>query len=87
MPTFSDGRSARTSYRSLFISDLHLGARACRTGPILDFLRGVEAETIYLVGDIFDLWHGGRLHWAAAHDAIMADLRARAPALPPCGGP
>ncbi|MCT4369811.1 UDP-2,3-diacylglucosamine diphosphatase [Yangia mangrovi] len=80
MPTFSDGRSARTPYRSLFISDLHLGARACRAGPILDFLRGVEAETIYLVGDIFDLWHGGRLHWAAAHDAIMAELRARAKA-------
>lgn len=80
MPTFSDARNARTPYRSLFISDLHLGARACRSGPILDFLRGVEAETIYLVGDIFDLWHGGRLHWAAAHDAIMAELRARAKA-------
>ncbi|MCA0995894.1 UDP-2,3-diacylglucosamine diphosphatase [Alloyangia pacifica] len=78
MPTFSAGKIARTSYRSLFISDLHLGARACRSGPILEFLRGVEAETIYLVGDIFDLWHGGRLHWAAAHDQIMAELRSRA---------
>ncbi|WP_226624588.1 UDP-2,3-diacylglucosamine diphosphatase [Alloyangia pacifica] len=80
MPTFSDALNARKPYRSLFISDLHLGARACRAAPILEFLRGVDAETIYLVGDIFDLWHGGRLHWAAAHDAIMAELRARATA-------
>ncbi|HBM59597.1 UDP-2,3-diacylglucosamine diphosphatase [Salipiger marinus] len=78
MPSRSVGRNAPKSYRSLFISDLHLGARACRVGPVQEFLRGVEAETIYLVGDIFDLWHGGRLHWTPRHDAVLGDLRARA---------
>ena len=78
MPSRSVGRNAPKSYRSLFISDLHLGARACRVGPVQEFLRGVEAETIYLVGDIFDIWHGGRVHWSDAHDAVLTDLHARA---------
>lgn len=73
------GRAVRTSsLRSLFLSDLHLGARASRPAQVLDFLKGVEAETIYLVGDIFDLWHGGRVHWNDAHEAVMDDLAQRA---------
>ncbi|GGG71281.1 UDP-2,3-diacylglucosamine hydrolase [Salipiger pallidus] len=67
----------RGSLRSLFLSDLHLGARASRPRQILEFLSGVEAETIYLVGDIFDLWHGGRVFWSDAHEAVLANLRAR----------
>jgi len=59
-------------YRALFLSDLHLGARASRPQVVLDFLRQHSAETIYLVGDIFDLWHGGRIHWHHAHDAVAA---------------
>lgn len=78
MPSSPAGTDARRTLRSLFLSDLHLGARASRPGHVLDFLRGIEAETIYLVGDIFDIWHGGRVHWSDAHDAVLTDLRARA---------
>lgn len=70
-------RPARRRYRALFVSDLHLGARGCCAEDFLEFLRGIEAETIYLVGDILDIWHPGRLHWGAAQDAIIADLMAR----------
>ena len=42
-------------YRTLFISDLHLGNSACRAHELLDFLDRVSADTIYLVGDIIDL--------------------------------
>lgn len=70
-------RTARRRYRALFVSDLHMGARGCRAEAFLEFLRGIEAETIYLVGDILDIWHPGRLHWGAAHDAIIAELMAR----------
>ncbi|EPX82578.1 UDP-2,3-diacylglucosamine diphosphatase [Salipiger mucosus] len=74
----SSGADARQFYRTLFLSDLHLGARASRADVVRTFLRTVEAETIYLVGDIFDLWHGGRVHWSAAHDDVLEDLRDRA---------
>lgn len=42
--------------KTLFLSDLHLGTRACKTSYLKDFLKNVEAETIYLVGDIIDGW-------------------------------
>ena len=40
--------------RSVFISDVHLGFKGCQAGYLLDFLRTVECEQIYLVGDIVD---------------------------------
>lgn len=44
------------SYRSIFLSDTHLGLRAARTEYLLDFLKHVECDNLYLVGDIFDIW-------------------------------
>jgi UDP-2,3-diacylglucosamine pyrophosphatase LpxH len=43
-------------FRTLFISDVHLGARGSQAGRLLDFLRAHDADTIYLVGDIVDGW-------------------------------
>ena len=48
------GRPAR--YRTIFLSDLHLGTRGCQADLILDFLRHNDADTVYLVGDIVDGW-------------------------------
>ena len=62
------------SHRSLFISDLHLGARGCQPEAIIKFLRGCRVDTIYLVGDIFDFWHVGKIHWSKVHDDIIAEL-------------
>lgn len=62
------------AFRSVFLSDLHLGARACRPGPILAFLRELEADRLYLVGDILDTFHGGRVHWGPAQEAIVGEL-------------
>ena len=42
--------------RTLFLSDLHLGTKGCQAALLLDFLRDVDADTIYLVGDIVDGW-------------------------------
>ncbi len=44
------------AFRTLFISDVHLGARGCQADRLLDFLRCHDAHTIYLVGDIVDGW-------------------------------
>lgn len=62
------GTSARFSHRSLFISDVHLGSRFSDVRNFADFLHRNDAETIYLVGDIFDLWSlGRRVRWTAGH--------------------
>ena len=42
--------------RALFISDVHLGTRTSQAGALLEFMKHVEADTIYLVGDIIDFW-------------------------------
>ncbi len=67
-------------YRSLFLSDFHLGSRGCSPGPILDFLQSVQADAIYLVGDILDLWHGGPVQWGDIHAEIIETLEAHAEA-------
>ena len=43
-------------HRAIFLSDMHLGARMCQAGKIIDFLERNMADTIYLVGDIIDNW-------------------------------
>lgn len=63
--------------RSLFLSDLHLGASGARPDKVLDFLRGHQAETIYLVGDIFDIWNN-RPTWTPTHTQVVKLLLDRA---------
>ncbi len=65
-------------HRSLFLSDLHLGARGCRADRLLDFLRANTAAEIFLVGDILDLWHPPFPQWGSAQDQVLALLFRRA---------
>ncbi len=64
-------------YRAVFISDVHLGTRSAKTGALLDFLKRVECDDLYLVGDIVDLWKVRRGPcWSQAHnDCIQKILR------------
>jgi len=50
----------KTRYRSLWISDVHLGMKAARAECLADFLARHDADTLYLLGDIVD---GLRLRW------------------------
>ena len=62
-------------YRSIFISDLHLGTRNSQATALLEFLRTTEAETIYLVGDIVDFWKVRRgPHWPQSHNDVVQKL-------------
>ena len=62
-------------YRTLFLSDLHLGTRGCQAHLILDMLRHVEADTIYLVGDIIDGWRlRAGWYWPQAHNDVIQKL-------------
>ena len=66
-------------YRSLFISDVHLGTRAAQAELLLDFLRHNEADTIYLVGDIVDGWRlKSGWYWPQAHNDVAQKLLRKA---------
>lgn len=63
------------SYRTLFISDIHLGTRTSQAEMLLDFLKHTEAETIYLVGDIIDFWRIKRgAIWPQAHNDVLQKI-------------
>jgi UDP-2,3-diacylglucosamine pyrophosphatase LpxH len=69
--SFDGGRN----YRALFLSDVHLGTRSCQAEPLLDFLRDVDADVIYLVGDIVDFWKVRRgAHWPQTHNDVIQKL-------------
>jgi UDP-2,3-diacylglucosamine pyrophosphatase LpxH len=69
---------SRTSARTLFLSDIHLGFRHARARELNEFLHGVEAECIVLVGDIIDaLSLARRAFWTAAHTQVVRTLLAR----------
>ena len=62
-------------YRTLFISDIHLGTRNAQADALLDFLRVAEADVIYLVGDIVDFWKVRRgPYWPQAHNDVLQKL-------------
>lgn len=63
------------SYRTLFISDVHLGTRTSQAEMLLDFLKHIDAETIYLVGDIVDFWRIRRgAVWPQTHNDVLQKL-------------
>jgi UDP-2,3-diacylglucosamine pyrophosphatase LpxH len=70
--TVSPRAMATTAYRSIFISDTHLGTRGCRAEFLADFLKSVSCENLYLVGDIIDGWRLRRSwFWDHHHDEVL----------------
>jgi UDP-2,3-diacylglucosamine pyrophosphatase LpxH len=65
-------------YRTGWISDVHLGSRGSKAESLLQFLREHEFETLYIVGDLIDVWQLRRgIYWPQAHnDVIQKILRA-----------
>ena len=62
-------------YRTIWISDVHLGTRGCKAEFLLDFLRCTDARTIYLVGDIVDGWRLRKSwYWPQTHNDIIQKL-------------
>ena len=65
--------------RSIFISDIHLGTRACQAERLLDFLRDHTSDHLYLVGDIIDFWGMARgIHWSQAQNTVVQKMLRRA---------
>lgn len=71
--------AARSRYRTVWISDVHLGTRGCNAELLIDFLDHVDSETMYLVGDIIDGWRlKKKFYWPAAHNDIVWRIMKRA---------
>lgn len=68
-----------TRVRALFISDVHLGTRACQAERLLEFLRAYESDYIYLLGDIVDFWAMNRsIQWTRAHNTVVQKVLRKA---------
>ncbi len=66
-------------FASLWISDIHLGSRDCQAQALLQFLRSLQVDTLYLVGDVVDVWAlQRRFHWPEPHQAVLRQLNAMA---------
>jgi UDP-2,3-diacylglucosamine pyrophosphatase LpxH len=68
----ADGIAPKRRYRTVFLSDTHLGTRGSRAESLAAFLRGIECEQLYLVGDIVDGWRLRKSwYWDRHHDEVL----------------
>ena len=64
--------SAKVHFRTLVLSDLHLGTKDAQARELLEVLRGIRCDKLILNGDIVDLWSLQRKnHWGPAHTAVV----------------
>jgi UDP-2,3-diacylglucosamine pyrophosphatase LpxH len=70
-----DALDSATHYRTIWISDIHLGTPGCQAAALLEFLRTTECETLFLVGDIIDGWQLRRSwYWPQEHNDVVQKL-------------
>lgn len=59
-------------YRTVWLSDIHLGCKDCKADYLLSFLENNQFDRLYLVGDIIDMWAmSKRLLWPASHNQVL----------------
>lgn len=66
--------------RSIFLSDIHLGTKACQAGQLLEFLKSYSSDNLFLLGDIVDLWamRRGGIHWTPEQNTFVQKILRRA---------
>ena len=65
----------RTRYRTVFVSDVHLGSRGCQAAQFCRFLKHIECDKLYLVGDIVDFWRlRSKPFWPTEHNEVLRRL-------------
>jgi len=66
-------------YRSIWLSDIHLGTRGCQAEYLLDFLKHNDSDHLYLVGDIVDGWRLKKgWFWPQPHNDVVQKILRRA---------
>lgn len=74
-----ENNSCKKNYRSIFISDTHLGTKYCHADSLIQFLLNTESEYLYLVGDIIDLLAMKKnIHWPKQHTQILKIIQKKA---------
>lgn len=69
----------RAKYRTIWISDVHLGTKGCNADMLIDFLDRTDSDTMYLVGDIIDGWRlKKKFYWPSTHNDIVWRVMKRA---------
>ncbi|MBU2032919.1 MAG: metallophosphoesterase, partial [Alphaproteobacteria bacterium] len=69
----------RRRFRTIWISDIHLGTKGCNAAMLIDFLDHTDSETMYLVGDIIDGWRlKKKFYWPPEHNDIVWRVLKRA---------
>ena len=69
----------KARYRTIWISDIHLGTRGCKADKLLDFLKKTESDNLYLVGDIIDGWRLKRSwYWPQEHNDVVQKILRKA---------
>ena len=64
-----------TLFRTGWVSDVHLGTRGCQADALLEFLKNHEFETLYVVGDLIEVWSLKRgIYWPQAHNDVIQKL-------------
>lgn len=67
------------NFKSVFISDIHLGTKDCQADRLLEFIKEVECENLFLVGDIIDGWELRRsFKWTQSHSDVIQKLLRKA---------
>ena len=70
--------SGSEAFRTIWLSDIHLGSRACRVGLLLDFLHNTRCDELYLVGDIIDIESLRQsFFWPTSHTEVLRLLLKR----------
>lgn len=71
-PTHFEPTRPAFAYRTIWISDTHLGTSGCKAELLLDFLKSTECETLFLVGDIIDGWQLRKgWYWPPRHNDVV----------------
>ena len=65
--------------RTVFISDVHLGFKGCSAELLLEFLHSIEMDTLFLVGDIIDVWSMKKsMFWPQSHNNVLRTILGKA---------
>jgi UDP-2,3-diacylglucosamine pyrophosphatase LpxH len=73
------GAPSHLKLRTVFISDIHLGFKGCSADWLLDFLHHVEMDTLFLVGDIIDIWSMRKnMFWPQSHNNVVRTILGKA---------
>ena len=65
----------KTHFRTIWISDTHLGSKGCQAELLLEFLKHIESDKLYLVGDIIDCWRlRNRWYWPQQHNDVVQKI-------------